>query len=264
MEEKEILNEFNEIINSFRIQLDHIQITNELSIKYLYDFPNKLPDEIQEAVDNDRDIVLEELRKSASLVTRFKSGYDSIIYMMQNPEEIDSGELQDSLSFSIVNLIEMKSEYEKLYHKTGDEFFDFEYTINSQSLLLINAILEGFLKQITEFIPKLDTSVKRKRIKTSLNKRLEFLENECGIEIMDNSHFLYILKFLEQLRHIIIYNNGIADQNFVNNTGITKQNIGERVKLHKQMLNIAGAVITTFVIDFSEKIIKKYFNKLTN
>ena len=203
--------------------------------------------------------MLEELEKCANLMFKFESGYDSVIHMIQNPEEINSGELQNPISFSIVRLMNMKEDYEQMFKKTKDEFYDFEYSINSQSLLMLNAILEGFLKQVVQIILKLDSSIQRKRIKTLLNKRLEFLENECGIEIMDNPHFHNILKMLEQLRHIIVHNNGIADHNFVNNTGITKQKIGERVKLHNQMLNIAGTVISTFVIDLSQKIIEKYF-----
>jgi len=255
---KDLSNEFLEIINSFRIQIDHIKIINEISIKYLYDFPNKLPSEIKEAVENDREVVLLELKKSTGLYNRFKSGYSTVIHMMNKPEEVYSGKLEESMSFSIINLMEMKAEYEKKFKKTSKQFFDFEYSINSQSLLLLNALLEGFLKQITEFIPKLDTTIKHRRIKKSLTKRLEFIENECNIEIMNNPNFLNILKMLEQLRHIIVHNNGIADENFIANTVITNQKIGEKVKLHQQMLNISSAVIITFVLDLSEKIIKKY------
>ena len=208
MTSNELKKEFSDIMNSYLIQINHLHTINQLAVKYLYDYPNKLPIEIQKAIKNDKEIVLKELDKSYNLVSKFKSGYDSIIHMIQNPDDINSCELQDPISFSIIELIKLKEDFDKLNTKTKDYFFDFEYSINAQSLLMLNATFEGFLKQITQFMFKLDDSLKERRLKKVLNKRLEFLQNECKFNVMDNPHFLNILRMLEQLRHIIVHNNG--------------------------------------------------------
>ena len=253
--------EFHDIINSYMVQIDQVGIIKKLAVKYLYDFPEKLPDEIKESIELDRDIVLKELEKSGNLVNNFSSGYEGVLYMAQHPEEIKVGELNDPISFPIVKLQKNKIDYESTYKKTNVEFFDFEYSINSQAILMFNAILEGFLKQIIQFIFKIDTDIKRRNISTNFTKRLEFLQEKCGIDQMDNPYFIKILRMLEQLRHIIVHNNGIADKEFVEKTGIENQTIGVRVKLHKDLLNIVGVVMSTFVIDLFQKIHNKYFKK---
>ena len=53
MVNNELKKELFEIVSSYQIQINHMHTINQIAVKYLYDFPNKLPDEIQESIDVD-------------------------------------------------------------------------------------------------------------------------------------------------------------------------------------------------------------------
>ena len=112
-----------------------------------------------------------------------------------------------------------------------------------------------------ELLIKLNPSIIIPRKYKKLDWRLKTLKNTFGIQLEENPHFINILKSMEQIRHIIVHNNGLVDQAFINNTGYTHFSIGQKIIVENQMIGFAGYIISWIVRDISRATLRKYFKE---
>ncbi|MHA1365830.1 MAG: hypothetical protein ACTSP5_05385 [Candidatus Heimdallarchaeota archaeon] len=175
--------------------------------------------------------------------------------------------------------------------KNPVNYLDFIWHINSRDIVFKHCYFEAFLaktidaiceakpeimydylvsKRTTrEFLEKLSKNelIERvhSRIGTSIDRRLTFLQEHCLIEtLMESDRKAYIL-FLEQVRNIVVHNNGIISNLFekkIKKAGLTmdflKQEVGERIRLRTVYAEIQRAIYHYFISDLFREVCQKY------
>jgi len=104
--------------------------------------------------------------------------------------------------------------------------YDPGHLFNMTTVLLANSIIQKFIKQIFDIMqPLLGWSRKnwRDSLTSQLNKLFVYDSENSGNPLLQYDEFIgkfKHVKFLDQLRHIIIHNRGFVDDKFYNNCGI--------------------------------------------
>ena len=258
MTKKELYDQFIKISNYYTILIDHNQIIKQLSEKYLLNFPKKLPLELKEALEKDKPIAQQMLREIEELSKlKPEEAYRKIPTMSVSA----ATELQESISFSIFHLMKREEEMRMRFQGETSDYFDLEFSINGQAILVLNSILEGFLKQTINILLELNPSITFKKIQTNIKWRLKTLRNRFDLRFTENPHFEKILKNMGLIRHVFTHNSGLVDQEFIDKTGYIDFKVNDKLVIHYQMLGIAGFVTSWVVTNIFKAVIEKYFKE---
>lgn len=121
------------------------------------------------------------------------------------------------------------------------------------------SIIEQYLnKKIGKInINKILTKVQEK-LGTSIVKRLRFLREQCGLTAILTDERLDFVKLCQQIRHIIVHNNAIINDNFIRKTKITTLKTGERFSLDHDISKKLIYISTMFSTELYTEIIDKF------
>jgi len=265
------------------LQLNHIAVMADLQRKYLSNYPNNLPKEIQEAIIIDKPKLVEHFEKTKDL--EFDSEKNFLDTKMKDGSNLQSPDLKEPISFTI-NMLEMlRTRSPKTApYKFPIKYVDFEYAINAQELVMLIGYTEGFIDQSVELMYKLENElclkyITKKMSKTdftkkteskkkflfskllgrNISKRLQFLEEECNLNLIIPEDRKKVVSLFEEFRHIIVHKSGIVDQRFINQTGLNDQSVGERIHVNENMNRALKLCIISVTQEVFSKINSKYF-----
>ena len=116
------------------------------------------------------------------------------------------------------------------------ESLDFKRTSNSQNLIILCAYFEAFLKQSILNLSKIDNIVFSKYIE---GNKYDQLEKLLEISLKTNKEIqnaFDVIKEIFGIRNLYVHNNGIVDNNFIENTGNNKIPVGEKFPLDSSIV----------------------------
>lgn len=171
-------------------------------------------------------------------------------------------------------------------------YFEFEWYIYAEEIVLSHAFFEAFLTKTVEVIckssPKImadllgtdetkideikdkvfDKQFKKLNRKIggkSFEKRLKFLNINCNLNIpIDDIRINGIFVF-EQIRHLIVHRNGIVDKEYIKKTkklGFQeerKKGLGKKIKLTEDFSKAHRHITRMFAIELYTAVCKKFF-----
>lgn len=242
----------------YSIQIHQIIISNGISGEYLTDFPEKLPEEIKKAVEEDKavidkitEIIVYTNTKERKITDTFLESSEvlfSLLEKMKNP-----------LTYSIIQYNKMASETKRNVNESI-YFLDFNNFLKDQIIILFYSLLDGLLRQVIDIVAEFHPSVKTVKSK-KIKKRLNFLVRNCMIVIDEYNQWSDTLSIIEEIRHILVHNMGIIDKTFLKKTKNTNLKIGDRIKVENKFMSQIVISIPLFIAILHQTINNKYFKE---
>lgn len=163
----------------------------------------------------------------------------------------------DPINISLYQLLFFESD-EKLddnkLMKEILESLDFKQTNNSQNLIIFCAYFEGFLKQSIENLSKIDNIIFSKYVNANKYKQLKILlKISLKVNKKELQNAFDVIKEIFGIRNLYVHNNGIVDNNFIENTGNNKIPVDEKFPLN-------SSIVLSFYFFFYEAMLSIFIN----
>jgi len=256
---KELEKKFTDMLLYFSHQTRNVLLFFKLVIDELADYPKNLSQKRFSNIEkhfkdyfNFRRILTHEMDKTDDI--------NEVLANLKVKHENNPIRTHDDLTHLLMNLLNDINSAEDVEKKKMQN--DLIYTINAQTVVMLNSNLEGLLRETIKILQKINTELPEFTTK-NIDARLRYLRKKCELKLK-KLDFEKNLSLMGQYRHVIVHNNGTIDQDFVDNTPLTKKSIGKRVEITEQFILSFGWSMIELVHELRKIIFSKYFHDDSN